>query len=141
MLGNSYQKKLPSRLPQVRETVNDVTDFIKSNFPNVRNDDMYDLRLIFSELLINAVIHGNHNDEKKYVQLQIDLMPDHLIVAYISDEGAGFDYRHLLRKVPQDCFLMEESGRGIQLVYSLTDGLSFLGQGNKIQFMKKVRDA
>jgi anti-sigma regulatory factor (Ser/Thr protein kinase) len=56
----------------------------------------------------------------------------------VADEGVGFDYLHLLARIREDDDLMSEGGRGIRLVYSLTDRLSFNVTGNAIYVSKKV---
>lgn len=138
----SYSITFSSELCRVKEVVSDILNFFSSNLRFKNNDDLYDLKLIFSELLINAVIHGNRQDQTKKVTLHIDIENQGEILATIADEGTGFDYRRLLTSSGgQSCHqegLFDENGRGICLVSSLTDQISFQNNGSVIHFLKRV---
>jgi CheY-like chemotaxis protein len=50
----------------------------------------------------------------------------------VSDTGPGFDWRAVLQKEPGD--LIYAHGRGLQLIRSLTSGLTFNEAGNSLSF-------
>ena len=95
-----------------------------------------DLRLILSELLNNAVVHGNKSDRTKRVYIVAEAS-DGLLSVRIRDEGVGFDYKNVIKQGHMNEVLCER-GRGILLVTALTDKLSFNETGNLIQFEKRL---
>lgn len=137
MVKNKFSVSFSSNVYKVKTIVNDSLNFIKENLLNLSYDDLYDLKLILSELLFNAIIHGNKEDTKKNVSLTIEIN-NNMIYAVIADEGPGFDYMGLLARLQASDNLFDENGRGIKLVLSLTDKLLFNHVGNEIKFYKKV---
>ena len=126
-----------SELFNVKSALNDILDFLDKYAPSISPSDKSEIRLIFSELLCNAVIHGNNEDSNKKVCLSVDIIDD-VLHATVCDEGAGFNYDDMLsEKTEYDEY--NETGRGIQLVRSLTDHLYFNSSGNIIFFKKRVR--
>ena len=125
-----------SELLNVKSVVKKILHFLQNAVPNISLEEQTDLRLVFSELLYNAVVHGNKNDSKKHVRLNVRI-EDGMVVGHIADEGSGFDYTDLLEHM-SDEDLYSECGRGIRLVYSLTDKMVFNLSGNVICFYKKV---
>lgn len=101
--------------------------------PNIRDD----LRLVFSELLYNAIFHGNKNDGGKGVYVRVEVTSEYLY-ACIRDEGTGFDYKRALEDAKSDLSLHKEDGRGMVLVTALTDRLFYNESGNQILFEKKL---
>lgn len=141
MNQKSYCKAFPSERYLVKNIIAEIIDFFSDALLNPSKEDLYDIKLIFSELLFNAVIHGNQEDNTKNVTLQIFLQEDGSMTATISDEGSGFDYQSLLAGIQKDGLsdgLFEESGRGICLVCALTDNVSFHNKGREIRIAKKV---
>jgi len=99
-------------------------------------EELTDLRLVISELLYNAVVHGNKSDVKKNVHFNLKF-EDGMVVGHVADEGSGFNYAELMKHIEDEDFF-SECGRGIRLVYSLTDKLMFNISGNVIRFYKRV---
>jgi anti-sigma regulatory factor (Ser/Thr protein kinase) len=137
MENSAYEATFKSDTFRVKQEVRGILDFIRESVPSLSEEDAYDLRLIFSELLFNATIHGNNKDDSKTVRVCVEVA-DGLIFSTITDEGLGFDYMSLLSKFGETSNLTEESGRGIRLAYSLTDSLAFNMTGNEIKFYKRV---
>ncbi len=137
MINSKFQISFTSEVWRVKQVVIDILNFISLNIPSLTSEDRGDLKLIFSELLFNAVIHGNSQDSSKNVHVKVEIS-DMVIFSKISDEGIGFDYLKLLSTVNEDLNLDGEGGRGIHLVYSLTDSMAFNVKGNEIKFYKRV---
>lgn len=137
MVKNKFEISFASNIYKAKEIINDSLTFIKENISNLSNEDFHDLKLIFCELLFNAIIHGNKQDIKKNVSLSIEI-DKNTIFAIIADEGPGFDYKKLISNLDNSDNLFEENGRGIKLVLSLTDKVSFNLCGNEIKIYKKV---
>ena len=125
-----------SELLNVKKVVKRIIYFLQNADPNLTTEEQSDLRLVFSELLYNAVVHGNKSDTNKNVHLNVEI-EDGLIVGHVADEGNGFNYLEMLEHIDEED-LYNECGRGIRLVYSLTDKLVFNMPGNAIRFYKKV---
>lgn len=137
MASKNFEAIFCSEICQVKKTVNLVMQFLLNAIPNLTEDELFDLKLIYSELLINAVVHGNELDSNKTVCLSIEIA-NNTIYSMVSDEGLGFDYIKLLSNMNTSENLLGETGRGVFLVRSLTDSLSFNVSGNQITFYKRV---
>jgi|GEM_PF-389048 len=86
--------------------------------------------LTVDELFLNAVIHGNKEDESKTVSIKVDL-DDEKITITITDQGAGFHWERVLdRSTPAD--LENEGGRGIFLVKHYVDDIRYNKAGNEV---------
>ncbi len=137
MATRSIEKNFKSSLPNVKVAVNDILDFLNSNISNLSKEDLLDLKLVLNELVINAVIHGNCEDENKIVHIYVEIEPENIIKTIISDEGKGYNYNDLIKK-EKNCCSFDENGRGIALVKALIDTLTFNDCGNVVKFTKKV---
>ena len=137
LLNENLDMTFCSELLNVKKVVMKILSFLQNAEPSLSPEEQTDLRLVFSELLYNAVVHGNHGDINKNVHLNVEIA-DGVIVGRVSDEGGGFDYTGVMEHI-DDEDLLNECGRGIRLVYSLTDKLMFNISGNAIRFYKKVR--
>lgn len=127
-----------SEVVRAKQVVHEVMQLLSGRLPRLTQDDCLDLKLILSELLYNAVIHGNGEDKTKLVRLVVDITDDH-ISCIVADEGAGFDYTHMLSlSKDEETFWFSERGRGIRLVQTLVDSMHFNGVGNEIKFSKRV---
>lgn len=139
MTESNYKKVFKSNLLSIKDISKEILDYIKNIVPQVDGEDLFDLRLILNELLVNAVIHGNKNVENKHISIELEIKEGPIIIGTITDEGSGFNYRPFLKKhtyQKDDCLV--ESGRGITIVHSLSDKISFNAQGNTIQFYKRM---
>jgi len=88
-----------------------------------------------TEAVNNAIQYGNRNDVTKQVLINFNTNSSNLKVA-ISDEGEGFDYDSL--PDPTDPENIEKlEGRGIFLMKSLSDNLSFYQNGSKVEMSFK----
>ncbi|MDR1531020.1 MAG: ATP-binding protein [Clostridiales bacterium] len=133
-----FEIRFSSELFRIRKVIKDVFSFINEHLPNLSPEDVTDLRLIFSELLSNAIIHGNNSDSCKNVRLFIRISGN-TIYSTISDEGRGFDYNKQITEASRRGEnLTMESGRGILLVSYLADSIAYNVSGNRIDFYKKV---
>lgn len=140
MRDNSFELKVSSEIVNLKSVIKEIMNFIERNFQDISAEDLFDLKLIFSELICNAIIHGNKLDKDKWVLIQINT-EDSMIRARIIDEGSGFDYkkRNALAEMNEiDIENDTEHGRGIQLVISLSNDFHYIGLGNAVEFAKKV---
>ena len=129
--------------PSVPDTVAEVDTFLddklrEAGFPD---DMMVDVAVSVSEVVNNAVIHGNGRDPDKTVEIDLDIQSDRIKVS-VKDEGAGFDPASLPDPVAQDN-LMREVGRGLFIVRAYMDEVHFQKMGDeglRITLVKIVPD-
>lgn len=97
---------------------------------SVCEDDYGNILIAITEAVNNAITHGNQLDENKKVCLEIVGNTEQLEFV-IEDEGLGFN----LDEVPDPTLpenIEKLSGRGIFLMRSLADEISFENNGTKI---------
>lgn len=96
----------------------------------------YDVKLILSELFVNAMIHGNGQDPARKIAVDY-LFSGEKLKLTITDEGAGFDHGRLYDPLAAGN-VMKISGRGIFLVKNLADRLEFNEKGNSVTVEKTL---
>jgi len=86
---------------------------------NLALERFINLQIACSEALINAIVHGNKEDDNKKVYIEIEY-DESVMSVRIKDEGGGFN----IHKLP-DCTsnenILKESGRGVYIIKSLVD--------------------
>lgn len=89
-------------------------------------------KLILSEAVTNAILHGNKEDPDKSVHVDVKVS-EASISADVKDEGSGFDPNK--RKNPlKDENLLDIGGRGLLIIREFSDHLEFKENGTKIHF-------
>lgn len=99
---------------------------------------IHDIVLATHEAAVNGMIHGNAQDKRRRVYVEVEARPRTVIVE-VRDEGAGFDWQAWLRHLdtkptPPDA----PSGRGILVMRALTDSLTFNRCGNRVRLTRRV---
>ena len=79
------------------------------------DSEVFKLRLILDELTANSYKHGNKEDIEKHIEISVIFTDDYSLIK-VKDEGVGIGKRKAMGK-------FEESGRGIDLLYKLSDGV------------------
>lgn len=113
-------------------------DDINSKLENILKDlnlkeQSFETKLILSEAINNAFIHGNKGDKEKSIYVQWNLSKE-ILTLTVTDCGEGIAGEDIFREVGEDN-LLEESGRGLYIIRSYTDELII--EGNSI-IMKKT---
>ena len=132
-----FKKSFYSNLLEAKQTAIEAIGFLNKAFPSMHEDQVADLRLVFNELLMNAVVHGNRLDVGKKVSIEIEIKDDH-IYSRVTDEGMGFDYRKMVSEWKAENNLYDDHGRGVLLAYHMTDKFKFSEKGNVIEFYKRL---
>lgn len=91
----------------------------------------FEIKLIIIEAINNAFIHGNKKDKNKSICIEWRL-EDNLLRVSITDCGEGVE--KLKNYNYEDCDILAESGRGLQIINYYSDSVEF--KGNSI-IMKK----
>lgn len=94
-------------------------------------DAAYNVVLLVSEAVTNAIEHGNSLDETKRVTLDVWLHPDNVEIV-VEDEGAGFKPEQVADPLKQEN-LYENHGRGLFLMESLASEVRYEEDGRRIR--------
>lgn len=95
------------------------------------NDDYYGNVLVaVTEAVNNAIKHGNKNDKKKLVSIEVSDAQSEFSIQ-VKDEGGGFDFNDLPDPTSPEN-IEKENGRGIFLMKSLADKVEFLRNGRDV---------
>lgn len=92
------------------------------------NSYAFEVKLGAREILNNAVKHGSQNNPDKNIWFKIASRPDRLILQ-ARDEGDGFAP---FQPLPGNGEALNESGRGLEILHSYFDRVSFSPKGNEI---------
>jgi serine/threonine-protein kinase RsbW len=101
-------------------------------------DECEQIEMAIHESLINAIWHGNKNDESKEVWMRYQIHADRLEVR-IRDQGEGFDLETVPDPLQQEN-LLRISGRGIFLIRSFMDEFRVerpAGGGTEVVMIKR----
>jgi serine/threonine-protein kinase RsbW len=102
-------------------------------------DELDSLAISVTEIVANAIYHGNKRDHTKRVFIKF-VSDARSLKIYIRDEGPGFNPAHVANPLaPENIF--KESGRGIFIVKTLMDDVrfKFCKKGTEIILTKKVK--
>ena len=94
------------------------------------------LLIALHEAISNAILHGNRQNPRKLVTVRAFLNSTSWGVE-ISDQGEGFDWKMLLKKIKGPPDTESSSGRGIALIQASGARLYFLSGGRRIIFVRK----
>ena len=111
------------------------------NEVGLNTDQSFDVRVILSELLQNAIQHGCTLQQQK-VYMNVCISGRDMLSITVHDSGNGFDVLRVLedeqKKQPCSRYELAERGRGLQIVKSLCDELVFSQKWNCITVRKKL---
>lgn len=140
------------------------TYFLQQNL-DVPQDLMTELLICVDEMVYNAFIHGtlgltpqqrklDHTHLQEIIAeklgqpqiaarrirflLSVNHQDDNIFIS-VEDDGDGFDYQTWLKNLIRGSRLnLDETGRGLAVLYHLSDSLDFLDGGRKIQIIRKL---
>ena len=140
----SIEMDMPKSLEKKEITINSSVEnlvFVEREIEaifdefNISFDLFGNVLIAVTEAVNNAIQYGNRNDVTKQVLIRFQAKNQRLSVV-IADEGQGFDYESLPDPTaPENLEKME--GRGIFLMKSLSDGLSFYNNGSEVEMTFK----
>lgn len=107
--------------------------------PDERDVFAYNLNVVLTEAMSNAIKHANAADPDKDVTIHISISDTELAIL-VYDSGQGFD----LNSVPVPVFetdRLNETGRGIFIIRSLMDSVVYrkADGGNVLEMKKALR--
>lgn len=119
-----------------------VSDYI-GRMAGLDDDSLHWVSVAVRECVVNAIKHGNRNDENKRVVVEFSPVPPHdpeELVIRVEDEGEGFDPSELADPLAPENIL-KSSGRGIFLIRNFMDDVQLQRgkhRGMEIRMVKKV---
>jgi serine/threonine-protein kinase RsbW len=136
-----YGKKIldchiQSKLSCKDEMVEKILALLQDNgFLNKEEDQLW-TRLCLEEVIVNAIKHGNKEDENKKVQITLFVGVKEWAIR-IEDEGSGFAEKDI-PDVEDATSLELDHGRGILLMQNYMDEIWYYDQGKRVQ-LKKIK--
>ena len=127
----------------------DMLDFVQvvsdhvGRMAGLDEDSLHWVGVAVRESVVNAIKHGNKNDESKRVVVEFTALPVHApeeLVIRVQDEGEGFDPEELADPLAPENIL-KSSGRGIFLIRSFMDDVQLQRgetRGMEVRMVKKV---
>ncbi|MBN1623351.1 MAG: ATP-binding protein [Clostridia bacterium] len=111
----------------VPSAVGSVVEFIEGETRLSGCNCIHDIKVVLSELLINAIVHGNEDKSEKPVDIYVDI-ESNIILIRITDRGPSFKPD---KDRKED--ILSECGRGINICHILCGTLEYSfeeGKGN-----------
>lgn len=96
--------------------------------------EVFSVRLAMEEALVNAIKHGNQMDPDKTVKLDGHVSAEEASIS-IEDQGEGFDPGDLPDPTADENLDLP-GGRGVMLIQSFMDSVSYNEKGNRITMVK-----
>ena len=127
----------------------DMLDFVQvvsdhmGRMAGLDEDSLHWVSVAVRESVVNAIKHGNKNDESKRVVVEFTPLPieePEELVIRVEDEGEGFDPEELADPLAPENIL-KSSGRGIFLIRSFMDDVQLQRRkerGMEVRMVKKV---
>ncbi len=128
------------KVPSDQEYLQDVDTFLEGTLRGFGADEsvIADIAISVSELVNNAMMHGNKASSGKAVTVKI-AHKNGAVVITVSDEGSGFIPEEIADPLADEN-LMREVGRGIFIVRSLMDkvDISATDKGTAVSITKAI---
>lgn len=100
-----------------------------------READIFGIRLVLEEAIVNGLKHGNRFDPSKHVTVRFNVDADQVLVQ-VEDEGAGFDPEDLPDPTADEN-LDRPSGRGVLLMRCYSSWFRYNDRGNCVTLCKQ----
>lgn len=127
-----YSIDIPSASEEILEVEESIIEALTQTV--LTNSDVFAVRLALDEALANAIKHGNCADPGKKVCIRFRLEDEGITIS-VRDEGCGFDYRNIPDPTADDRLELP-CGRGLLLMKSYMDKISFNDAGNEVTMFK-----
>ncbi len=133
--GSSTQRmEIASRFEELEQVVDVAEAFYKSCFDE--DDRIFTGVLLASEVVTNAIEHGNDNDPSKKVVIEFKKKSGRS-ECWVEDEGAGFDREAIADPLASEN-LLEDGGRGIFLIERMADEVIYENEGRRIGIIMNI---
>jgi len=127
---------LPSQIETVAAAAAAVAEFISRS--GVSDDAAFGIDMAVREAVTNAVLHGNHQDDNKTVDIVLKSSPDAVEIS-VHDQGPGFNPEDVPDPTAKENIL-KASGRGIFFMRTFMDEVDWLIRpegGTTVRMLKR----
>jgi serine/threonine-protein kinase RsbW len=140
VLLEAEQKKFKMDISSEPSQILKVEEMLEHFFreAGLDKENVENLGIATTEIVNNAIHHGNRDDVQKKVHIEFKIDRRHVEIS-IRDDGNGFNPENIADPLePENMF--KESGRGIFIVKSLMDDIQyhFSPQGTQVVLIKYI---
>jgi serine/threonine-protein kinase RsbW len=121
--------------PRNVDKVNNFVENLASKF-RIAPDTYGNILISLTEAVNNAIIHGNRQDESKFVEVKTETRNGKIAIT-VKDEGRGFDYQNLPDPTSSE-YICKCGGRGVFLMRQLSDRCRFHDNGRTVEMEFKL---
>lgn len=124
----NLEYSISSDREEVPKVVDEIMTFLLENTPVIAFDYVFDVKVVLSELVSNAVLHGNNSDILKPVDINV-IYSKGVLEFIVTDRGEEFTPENIEHEETLFC----ESSRGISICHILCKKLIYKfieGKGN-----------
>jgi serine/threonine-protein kinase RsbW len=128
---------IPSKIEELNR-IEEISEEIAEKM-HLTGDEEDNLCIAITEVVGNAIVHGNKKDPKKKVFIEFHFKGDSIAIS-VRDEGKGFKPDSVSNPLrPEN--LMKESGRGIFILKALMDDVKFdfTEEGTRVTFVMRLK--
>jgi len=129
-------------IPSEPTRIAEVDEFLEAVLREhgIPETDVSDIAIATTELVNNAILHGNKKDASKCVAVSVEISTGEVVIRVV-DEGEGFDPSTLPDPLADEN-LLKEVGRGIFIARSLMDDLTYEhpSEGGTAVILRKSRN-
>ena len=121
------------RMPAVLESIDEVDDRVVAYLTALQAPvDIFAVRILLRESLMNAVTHGSGKDAGKHVYAELEVDTDGLTLT-VRDSGSGFSREN---RTSDFDVLDGDGGRGVALMSVYADEMTYNDKGNEVVLRK-----
>ena len=115
-----------SNLSRVRQFVADILE--KNDFKEI---EAHKLVLAVDEICANLIIHSNHCNPTKKIDVMVEMHPDQEVIFVIRDKGISFDANNYAEPSMDEIISSRRKGGvGLMLVKRIMDKIEFSTEKN-----------
>lgn len=143
-MSKILKRKNEISIPSSLDYLKDVDDFVEGRLKKIGlpQSDLADVAISVTEVVTNAIVHGNKSDLEKRVLVTLEIKDPEIIV-WVKDQGNGFDPGSVPSPVEKEN-LLKKVGRGIFILKSLMDEVDFTFEpegGTLVKIVKYYKPA
>ena len=128
-----YLLKMSATLENIDRADDQLAEYLKEQ---TVEKELFAVRIILRESLLNAVTHGSQTDARRQVTMHVTINQDELVMK-VCDQGEGFPWREMNREVQT----LVEGGRGRALMRIYADRVEYNDKGNEVTLYKHINVA
>jgi serine/threonine-protein kinase RsbW len=120
------------KIPSSRTSIHQVEQFFRTanQTYGMPDERLHALLVSVTEAVNNGIIHGNKNDESKFVTVTVRLQ-DRTLSVTVRDEGNGFVPSAVANPLQEEN-LLNTGGRGVFLMKAFMQSVSYNEKGNEV---------